>query len=426
MKDNPPWLFLEPYVHMLHREGALLLYNTISKTVLEFSNSRELSKLADELLDPDNGYVVPLSASQLQDPEVQDFLHQVRQHFMGDLLDPSWSECKPVNIVPEPFVKHGLRPVPIQKSPLKPGLEVRNYLQELTLFLNAGTEPSSGPSASAYLQFSYPSLVSDKEEQMELPLFRAMIDDVNLYTPTLIHISGMNLLAYPHLEEVIRKLASSPFQKKYHLLIDHWEERIIPFILAQKQTTLALYITFPSHPEPIAGYLQSLPARKLLKRLEFNLLVSNQEELQMAQETVRMLDLTNVYFKPVYNGENLDFFRQHVFVSREEILASQPDQREVFSRISINENDFGKLSVFPAGEAYANLNDPMIGEATKSSLVQLVTQELDRGISWRRTRAGVTPCNGCLYQFLCPPISSYEIFLKRFNFCDVHPNGKES
>ncbi|MFH1937188.1 MAG: hypothetical protein ABIK52_06470, partial [Bacteroidota bacterium] len=84
MKDNPPWLFLEPYVHMLHREGVLLLYNTISKTVLEFSNSRELSKLADELLDPDNGYVVPLSASQLQDPEVQDFLHQVRQHFMGD------------------------------------------------------------------------------------------------------------------------------------------------------------------------------------------------------------------------------------------------------------------------------------------------------------------------------------------------------
>ncbi|NQV03723.1 MAG: TIGR04150 pseudo-rSAM protein [Bacteroidia bacterium] len=422
MKDNPAWLFLEPYVHILRQKEAILLYNAISKTVLEFSNSRELLKLADELFNPDNGYVAPLSAKQLQDAAIQDFVHQLRQHFMGDLLDASWSNGKPVNIFPEPFVKHSFTRTQVQRSSFKPDLDVRDYLQELTLFLNSGIKASPGDYSTAYLQFSFPACATKKPEEMDFHLFHTMIDDVNNYTPTLIHISGMNLLAYPFLEDVIRLLASSPFQKKYHLHIDHWEKEIIPFILLQKQTTLSLYITFPTYPDTVAGYLRSLPDLKLLKKLEFNFVVSNQEELQMALEIIKILDLNNVFFKPLFTGENLDFFKENVFVSKKEVLASQPDQQQIFSRISINENDFGKISVLPGGKVYANLNDPNIGDATKSSLLQLVTHELDNGISWRRTRASASPCNDCLYQFLCPPISSYEIFMKRFNFCDVYPN----
>ncbi len=424
MKDNPPWLFLESYVHLLRREESLLLYNTLNKTVLEIFISHELAKLADALLNPDNGYVVRLSPSQFQSTEIQEFIIKLRQHFMGDLLDPAWSQGKPVNIFPEPFVKFGLNRAPRQQSPMKPEVDLRNYLQEITLFINAGGVETENQFRTAYLQFSYPVCVAEKEKEMDFHLFRAIIDDVNNYTPALIHISGKNLITYSHLEDVIGVLATSPFHKKYHLRIEGWEEHLIPSILVQKQTTLSLYITFPAHPGTIAGYLQSLPDPKLLKKIEFNFIVSDQEELQMALEIIRTLNLTNVFFKPFYTGENLDFFRENVFVSREEILASQPDQQQVFSRISINENDFGKLWVLPGGEVYANLNDPLIGEATRDSLVQLVSHELKNGKSWRRIRNDVSPCKKCLYQFLCPPISSYEIFLERFNFCDVYLNGE--
>jgi len=72
------------------------------------------------------------------------------------------------------------------------------------------------------------------------------------------------------------------------------------------------------------------------------------------------------------------------------------------------------------------MNDAMIGNAAKHTLADLVSEELENGISWKRTRKGVSPCSGCIYQFLCPPISSYEIFMQRFNFCDVYPKGKVS
>lgn len=424
--DKAPWLFLEPYVHLLRQNNTLLVYNTLSKVALEFNLPGRLSQLVGELTDPGNGYVVPVTPDLMLDPDVQEFINQVRGHFMGDLLDPSWSEGKPVNLIPEPVVKHGLTPPPTQASQFLPGIDVRNYLQEITFFLNRGPGALQGPFAHAAYQFSYPDLPSETEAEMNPDLFRSMLDDVNQYAPTLIHLSGRNLFLYPHLEQVISSLASSPFQKKYHILADGWNDQIVPFLLIQKNTSLAVYVTFPAGMTGLAGHLASLPDPKMLKKIEFNLVLRNMEELQMAQEMIRLLELTNLYFKPLYTGENLGFFRENVFVSREDILASQPDQRQVFSRISVNENDFGKFSVLPGGEVHANLIDPAIGHASTHNLADLVGLELKQGISWRRSRKGVSPCGGCLYQFLCPPISSYEIFMKRFNFCDVYPTGEAS
>ncbi|MBN1199982.1 MAG: TIGR04150 pseudo-rSAM protein [Bacteroidales bacterium] len=424
MKDNSPWLFLEPYVQMVRKRKRLLLYNTVSKVAVEYMVSRSLAKLADSLLDPSNGYVVRLAPGQLKEVEIQEFITRLRQEFMGDLLDPDWSAGKPATIFPEPMVKFGFNPLPIQQTAVKPAIDLRNYLQEITLFLNSAGQETEDLYRTAFRQFSYPACVTDNKEEMDIDLFRRMIKEVNNYTPTLIHLSGENLARYPFLNEVIGIMAASPFQKKYHLLAVNLDKELISMILSQKHTTLSLYIRFPVQPGTLTTLLQSLPEEKLLKRLEFNLIVSNQGELQQAIEIAGTLDRSNIFFKPLFTGMNLDFFRENVFVSREEILASQPDQQQLFSRISINENDFGKLWILPGGKVFANLNDPEIGEATTETLVQLVSRELNNGISWRRIRKDVIPCKHCVFQFLCPPISSYEIFMNRFNFCDVSQNEK--
>jgi pseudo-rSAM protein len=173
-------------------------------------------------------------------------------------------------------------------------------------------------------------------------------------------------------------------------------------------------------------HLQSLQEEIFLKRMEFNLIVSDPATLQEALELVSILDLPNLFFKPVFTGNNLDFFRENVFVSLEEILASKPSQQQVFSRMTINENDFGKLWVLPEGEVHANLNDPPLGLVKNEYLHQLVLRELDSKSSWGRTRTILAPCKGCVYQFLCPPVSSYEIFMNRYNFCDVILNEQDA
>jgi len=425
MKYNHQWLFIEPYVHLIRLNGSVLFYNTVNKKVLEFHSSPLLYQLAGEILDPVHGYVIPLDANQLDDPVIADFIIRLRNTYMGDLLDPAWSEGKPVNIYPEPFVKHAFREADSGEPPKEDELDPRNYIHELTLFLNTGIQDSASGYSGAFKQFSYPVIEANETQHMDFNLFRRLIQDVNDYTPTLIHLSGNNILKYPELNLGIKLLASSPFQKKYHLVINHWDADSGMDILSQKKSTLALYIIFPTHPDTIAGHLQSLPDRKYLKKMEFNFVIRNTEELQMTLEIIRILDLDHVYFKPYYTGKNLDFFKENVFVSREEILKANPNQRQLFSRISINETDYGRFSVTPTGEAYANLNDPPVGDTTRHTLRQLVIRELKHGKSWSRTRGKIPPCKNCLYQFLCPPISAYELYMNRFNFCDVVPNSRQ-
>ena len=426
MKSKQQWLFLEPYVHLLHRNGILFLYNSVNKKTLEIIASPVVYKLTAELEKPSNGYVVPITAKQLINPDIIDFISQLRQTFMGDLLNPEWSSGKPVNLFPEVIVKHPLEKKKHVKQHLIPDLDPRNYIQELTLFINTDILDESEPFSNAFRQFSYPTFYSLKQEDMSIQLASSIIQDVNNYTPTLIHISGANIFSYPDLDELIKLMATSPFQKKYHLINNQWEAETVNRDLAQKNTSLALYITFPSHPDSIASDLRTLQEPKHLKKVEFNFVIRDDEELQMSLEIIQILDLENIYFKPYFTGDNLDFFRENIFVSREEILAAKPDQKQVLSRLSINETDFGKFSITPDGAVYANLNDPELGNAREHTLSQHVEKEIDAGVSWGRVRREVTPCKDCIYHFLCPPISSYEIFMKRFNFCDVDPNPLQS
>ena len=422
MKGKHQWLFLEPYTHLLRRNGSVLLYNSVSREVLEYTNSDAIDELAGKLEDPSNGYVIPISADQLTKEEIANFVSQLRQTFMGDLLDSTLSKGKPVNVLPEAIVKHSLEKRIPSSPTLVSTVEPHHYIRELTFFVNSSTKESLEPYSKAFRQFSYPACYTASDEIMDINLVNSLIKEVDSYGPSMIHISGANILQYPDFDQLIKVMASTPYPKKYHLFLPNWETPKVQQLLAKRKTTLALYISFPINPEIIIHNLRSLNELKHLKKIEFNLIVRDEKDLQMALEIIQMLELQNSYFKPYFTGENLDFFRENIFVTKEEILAAQPDQQQVLSRLSVNENDFGKFSVMPQGEIFANLNDPKVGNANEHSLAQLVEMEISDGQSWKRTRARVKPCQNCLYHFLCPPISSYELYMKRFNFCDVVPN----
>ncbi|MCX6283434.1 MAG: hypothetical protein NTW31_04255, partial [Bacteroidetes bacterium] len=59
------------------------------------------------------------------------------------------------------------------------------------------------------------------------------------------------------------------------------------------------------------------------------------------------------------------------------------------------------------------------GNINTHSIQELVRHEIYNGQSWELTRMKVSPCSECLYRFFCPPVGNYELFMKKFNFCDV-------
>jgi len=121
---------------------------------------------------------------------------------------------------------------------------------------------------------------------------------------------------------------------------------------------------------------------------------------------------------PVYTGKNIRFFEENVFLSKEDILSSSLTIKDFFAHQAINIYDFGKITIMPNGDAYANVNHPTLGNIYMQNIHEIVQNEITDGKSWFRIR-NQAPCNDCVYQWLCPSPSNYEIAIGRPNLCHI-------
>lgn len=148
-------------------------------------------------------------------------------------------------------------------------------------------------------------------------------------------------------------------------------------------------------------------------------LVKNEKELSAAEQALSGRENTgrSVELAPVYTGGNPDFFQQHIFTSKAELLSSGLSKQDIFTRMTLNINFFGKLTILPDGNIYSNLNDTPLGNL-EDSLYEIIFKELDQGKNWLHVRRK-EPCDQCRFRWLCPPVSNYEYVLEQYNLCTV-------
>ena len=409
--ENFVWLFLEPFVHLSTKNGHHLFYNAITKKILEFHSDQAVDKICHHLSLPVNGYVIPLCENDFQLPSVTKLIRQLKRQYMVDILRPEWSSGKPVNILPLPVVK--------KTNPETPAV-LSDHLKELLIHVNSDASAYLELYDKALYQFPFPSFQPEKSREMQYPLLQSVLQQLKELSNITINIIGSDIFQYSWFDEMVSLLNNSAFNKRYYLPIDQFNPEKIQQI--KKNSTLSFLVTFPMHLssfEKIGREISSHQNKYL--PVEFIFIVQNPEEVKQSQEVIQLFSLNKVYFKPYYNGKNLRFFEEQVFMTKEDIFASKPDQKQIFSRMTFNENDLGKITILPDGKTFANINDKVLGNLTRESLHHIILRECDSGRSWKRTRAKVNPCKDCVYHFLCPPISNYELFLKRFNFCHIIP-----
>ena len=162
----------------------------------------------------------------------------------------------------------------------------------------------------------------------------------------------------------------------------------------------------------------NLLLRQQLFPFEYVFNVTSMEECDQAEDLISQYRIQNYCINPIYIGNNLAFFENYVYLSKEDILSTKVSVKDIFSNQAINVYDFGKIYVMPNGDAYANVNHPMLGNIYTDSIYEIVQKELDEGKSWFRIR-NEDPCNNCLYQWLCPSPSDCEIKIGRLNLCSV-------
>jgi pseudo-rSAM protein len=166
------------------------------------------------------------------------------------------------------------------------------------------------------------------------------------------------------------------------------------------------------------SYLDSLIKEKQINA-GWKFFVKSSLDFERVERICSELCLNNHEVKPVVTCDNLDFFHENVFLEKADLLNPKLCRREVFAHQALNTNDFGKLTIMTDGKVFANPYFPALG-TIEDDIRELIYRELTEGKSWLRIR-NMEPCCKCVFQWLCPSPSDYELAIGKPNLCHIKP-----
>ena len=375
------WFTIEPYVYVCTTNQCALLYNTLDGATIE-SNQMEVIELLRETLQKENCGVVLLKDEKYQNKNINAFIEELREKYMGDIIDITLSKSKPVQLMPyfNYFEKHEL----YKKHNFSQYKNVLDNLSEISINVD---NTSNTTTLIPFLQ-SIPGI----------PIFNIIgnIKDVPKY---------IELLSYLDQHPSPKNIQSS-----YKNLIE-----LQPYF--KNNFFYNIFVHFPIDMQQWKNARQLLLNQTLPFIYVFY--VSSLEDYQYFEELIDRFEITKYRLNTVFTGENIDFFEENVFLTKEDILSTPMSIKDFFSRQSMNIYDFGKINIMSNGDAYANVNHEALGNIYTHSIHEIVSKEVEKGQSWFRIR-DQAPCNTCIYQWLCPPPSDYEIAIGRPNLCHVN------
>lgn len=376
------WFKIEPYVYVSVTSNHVLLYNTLDGSYIE-SDKKEVVSLLKETFSNDSG-VTLLTSERGKQSLIKEFVEELRNKYMGDVIDVDLSEGKPIQIFPYTYLENvqGL----LKKHNFVVGKRLLDYLFEINIYIEDSIDQS----------ILYPFLFSVPKG-------------------VVINVIG-DLNNFPNRNKLLSFLEQHPSHKN---VTSSYVDVITLQPDFENDFSYSVLVDFPID-KCKWDYANKLLSAQTLP-FEYIFKVTSEEDCLFVEELVVQYRIEKFQLKPVYTGRNIDFFVKNVFLSKEDILSASMSMEDFFANQSINIYDFGKINIHPNGDIYANRNFSSLGNIRTHSLYDIVFKELEEGQSWLRIR-NQAPCNTCVYQWVCPSPSDYEIEIGCPNLCYIKNN----
>jgi pseudo-rSAM protein len=405
------FLYLEPYTFSVTAGNDVLIYNSLNRKILEYRDSPSIAEIIGKAEDPGKGFLAEINIASSGN-DLTAFVNDLRDSFSGDIITIMPGK-KPAVVRPKPVIK--------SYPPAKnfPSFSADDYLRNLYFFLNQDNDRLCKDYRFAMNQFFCPVYDADGYHEMKV---ETVTNNCSLYsgiTGLGLDLSGSDITKYSGMEELLPGLRKLSLPVTFHIPLPCNDPESIWRFLKIPASRVSLYITFPDGLPAVREIRSHTEFSKRSNRIQLNFLIRSMEEYQAISEISGQVSREKIFILPYYNGENSAFFKENVFLVKQDILGLKPNQQQIYSRSLINEQLYGRLFIKTGGEAFANLNHDSIGNISETSISELVKNELYNGKSWNLTRMKVKPCGDCLYRLFCPPVGNYEIFMNRYNFCDV-------
>lgn len=422
MPGKSYWFYLEPFVYTDVKGNDLLLYNTLTGKFLYYIDKPQLKEFILNLKREENLYALKVSEEFLKDKGLENFMKDISENFMGDMVDVLLSSKKPF-IMPHYFDIHDKHNMQENAGP-QPRRTFKNVttdsifsLNELTFFVNSYCANNCHVCSNAYRQFTWCTREKD-ECELSINEIKSVLDQTKACPIKNINIIGGDISQFPYLNELVDLLRNGSFNVNYYFHFFHAQNDLHKTI--RERDPRAHVILFVD----CATFSFSQDINYLNKLLPDSLifLIHKDEEIPILESTFKDLDIDNITVQPYYNGQNLDFFKANVFSDYNSLSENVLDMDTIKARSSYNTLDYGKMYIKSNKAIYSNLNDAPLGKINEISMETAVVSELKEQGNWQRVRRYVYPCADCLLNAICPPLSNFEYASGINNSCNIWKN----
>ena len=382
--DKQYWLTVFPYVHIKIAKDNALLYNTLSAKTIRVENPCVLSCIK-ELNKPENMMVTGIYTHDIN-YDIKDFIANIRELFMGDLIPAEISLEKPVQIIPLYDIQEEVTRLKKEGKIAPVGKGVVSYLKKINIILNNNGIVITPETIKKLLHQLPPGKsVSVQGNLSSISENSPIIEALKCYNTENITLILNN----------ITRNGISKIPTGYNITM--------PVKFPTEENSIKQAITLLKNYNPDFGITFS---------------ITSYNDMEIAENMINKYDIKKYKFKPEYNEANRSFFEENVFITEKDILAYPVSMREIYAHQLLNTFNFGKITMLPNGDIHANTHFPSIGNINSESLPEILNSEMDKGNSWLRIR-DKEPCQNCLYQWICPSPSDYEIETGRPNLCNI-------
>lgn len=409
MENYTHWFYLESYTFLFYSKNQYVIYNTLNSTYIDCSlYGKTINTVLSILHNTNKTYCVGIYEYQLRDSQFTEFIKKIRNTFSGDII-------KNIRGIP-PFISKPI--LRILHHPNNPKTKEYNllgenalfHLHEVTFYLENQGFDLNPMYKDCYKQFLYPTYTEKQKlshaKYLEIieQLSICQIDKINIIPATIEKKELFSYLLSLSRQYSIKTQIILPYKK--------YNKEDLKQLLINPQFSIMIIVHLPVDYEELNSYINLFNEYNIT----WSLIASNKNDVIFLSKN-NLGKFTNVDYIPWYTGDNMDFFKEYIYNDFKDIIEQKNTKQHIFRKQILNDNLFGKLTIFPTGEVYSNVNFPTIGNIQDQKLSEIVYSEIENYFKpWFFTRDYVS-CKNCVNKYLCPSISNYEIVANEYNMC---------
>ena len=409
MENYTHWFDLESYTFLFYSKNQYVIYNTLNSTYIDCSlYGKTINTVLSILHNTNKTYCVGIYEYQLRDSQFTEFIKKIRNTFSGDII-------KNIRGIP-PFISKPI--LRILHHPNNPKTKEYNllgenalfHLHEVTFYLENQGFDLNPMYKDCYKQFLYPTYTEKQKlshaKYLEIieQLSICQIDKINIIPATIEKKELFSYLLSLSRQYSIKTQIILPYKK--------YNKEDLKQLLINPQFSIMIMVHLPVDYEELNSYINLFNEYNIT----WSLIASNKNDVIFLSKN-NLGKFTNVDYIPWYTGDNMDFFKEYIYNDFKDIIEQKNTKQHIFRKQILNDNLFGKLTIFPTGEVYSNVNFPTIGNIQDQKLSEIVYSEIENYFKpWFFTRDYVS-CKNCVNKYLCPSISNYEIVANEYNMC---------